>query len=405
VPGKKVAAVAGLVVIGLYLLVSGAPPPAVRSAITAALAFAAILVDRRAISLHGLAIAALVILACQPEAIVQPGFQMSFAATTALVALAEVLPRPPRPINTPWPIRLIQDAGLWLGVSLAASFVAGLATDPFSMQHFNRVSLYGMGANLVTEPLSTFVIMPFLALGALLQTVGLGAPFLKVAGWGIEALYAVSHWFATQPWSVWVTPSKDPAMLPVAFLGLLFLCLWRGRLRWLGLPFAFAVALAPPPETPALWVSSDASAAAVSQGTMARLARPKVKLFAAEIWSRHRGLDLEDDLPARATPFDCDRRQCFAALGGGGQAGLWWIRRRPSAEELSALCARAAIVIVRATGVGIPQTCVGHTVLTGEWFARGGSAEFYRRGDRWEAVWSQDLRGRRPWSSNAVDDN
>src|SRR5438445_7905908 len=25
---------------------------------------------------------------------------------------------------------------------------------------------------------------------------------------------------------------------PIAFLGLLFLCIWKGHLRWLGLPFA-----------------------------------------------------------------------------------------------------------------------------------------------------------------------
>jgi competence protein ComEC len=39
----------------------------------------------------------------QPEAVVQPGFQMSFAATTALIALAERWPTPIRR-STPWPI-------------------------------------------------------------------------------------------------------------------------------------------------------------------------------------------------------------------------------------------------------------------------------------------------------------
>ncbi len=182
VPGKKVAAVVGLAAIVIYLVVSGAPPPAQRSAITAILVFGAILADRRAISLHVLAIAALVILIQQPEAIIQPGFQMSFAATTALVALAEAWPRPARPINTPWPIRMVQDAGAWLVISLGVSFVGGIATGPFAMQDFNRVAAYGLGANLITEPLATFMIMPALALGALLETVHLGGPSLAVAG-------------------------------------------------------------------------------------------------------------------------------------------------------------------------------------------------------------------------------
>ena len=75
-------------------MLSGAPPPAERAAITASVAFGAILLDRQAISLHALAVAALVVLLLQPEAVVTPGFQMSFAATAALVALAEAWPPP-----------------------------------------------------------------------------------------------------------------------------------------------------------------------------------------------------------------------------------------------------------------------------------------------------------------------
>ena len=90
VPGKKLAAAGGLIATAVYLVVSGAPPPAVRSAVTLSVAFGAILADRRAISLHALALAALIVLVLQPEAVVQPGFQMSFAATLALIALAGV---------------------------------------------------------------------------------------------------------------------------------------------------------------------------------------------------------------------------------------------------------------------------------------------------------------------------
>ncbi|HWA59918.1 MAG TPA: ComEC/Rec2 family competence protein [Caulobacteraceae bacterium] len=404
VPGKKVAAGAGILVIGLYLVVSGAPPPAQRSAITAVLAFSAILVDRRAISLHVLAVAALAILVLQPEAVVQPGFQMSFAATTALVALAEAWPQAPRPISIPWPIRFVQDAASWLMISLGVSFVAGLATDPFAIQHFNRVSLYGLGANLVTEPLATFVIMPALALGALFDTVGLGGPLLAIAEWGIDALFAVSHWFAQAPWAVWTTPSKPDGTLVAAFLGILFVALWRGRLRWLGLPFAFAVALSPPPPAPELWVSADASAAATHRDQTAWLLRPKVKLFAAEIWARRRGFDLEDDAPVRTRAFDCDRRICGAVTPSGAFAILWWIRRAPTAAELDDLCRWGELIVVRAQTAPSAPRCGGRTIVTGADFARGGAAEFYRQGRGWAAVWSQDVRGRRPWSVNGSDE-
>src|SRR5690606_9959212 len=125
-------------------VISGAPPPAERAAITAAVAFVAILFDRRAITLRGLALAAMTILALQPEAVTTPGFQMSFAATAALVALAEAWRPPIREIQAPLWIRAPQGVGVWIAASLGASLVAGLATGPFAMQHFNRVATWGL---------------------------------------------------------------------------------------------------------------------------------------------------------------------------------------------------------------------------------------------------------------------
>ena len=261
VPGKKVAAAVAFLATAVYLVISGAPPPAVRSAVTLFVAFAAILADRRAITLHALALAALIVLSLQPEAVVQPGFQMSFAATAALVALAEVWRRPPREIKAPWPIRLFQTAIAWLSVSIAASFVAGMATTPFAVQHFNRISAYGLPANLLMEPLSSFVIMPFLAAGAALESFGLGSGLLHVAGWGVRALLWLADWVSAWPKAVWIVASAPDVALPTSFLGLLVMCLWKGRLRLVGLPAALAVSLWPRPEPPAAWVASDGGAA------------------------------------------------------------------------------------------------------------------------------------------------
>ena len=163
VSGKKVAAVAGLIAVGTYLIVSGAPPPAERAAITASIAFLAVLLDRQAITMHALAVAAMAVLLLHPEAIVTPGFQMSFAATAALVALVEAWPPRIREISAPWPIVAVQRFGGWLFAAIMASLVAGLATGPFAMQHFNRTAVYGLLANLGTAPVADFILMPFLA--------------------------------------------------------------------------------------------------------------------------------------------------------------------------------------------------------------------------------------------------
>ncbi|HEX4708896.1 ComEC/Rec2 family competence protein [Phenylobacterium sp.] len=397
-PGKKIAAGLALAAVLAYLMLSGAPPPAERSAITAAVAFGAMLVDRQAISLHALALAAMGVLLLQPEAITQPGFQMSFAATAALVALAEVWPRPVREINTPWPIRAVQGLWTWTAAGAAASFVAGTATAPFAMQHFNRVSTWGLISNMVTEPISGFLMMPGLALGAVLSPFGLGDWPLQVAGFAIDLLNRVAHIAAIAPHALIVVASGPAWTLPATFLGLLWLCLWKGPLRWAGLPLALAVSLAPKPAAPDAWASADGSAIAVRSGKEAVLFRPDVKLFGAELWARRRGLTPVESEAPRDSLYACDHWSCAPLTGAPVRLAAAWNVKRPLRDgRLSELCGSAEVVILRNDFP--PESCPVPVVLTGRDFARGGSAELYRHGPgKWRIVWAQDLRGRRPWS-------
>ena len=397
VSGKKIAALVGLAAVGGYLVLSGAPPPAERAAITAGVAFAAILADRQAISLHALALAAMAVLLLQPEAVTEPGFQMSFAATAALVALAEIWPRPVREIEVPWPIRFFQAAVTWTVASIAVSFIAGLATGPFAIQHFNRVSTWGLFANLAVAPISSFLMMPGLALGAALTPFGLGRAPLEVAGWSIGVMNQIAAVAARAPVSQLVVPSAPDWVLPVSFLGLLFACLWRGPLRWLGVPLACAVLWAPRPPLPDAWVSADGAAVAIRHGKDAALLRPDVKLFGAELWARRRGLTPLKTEVERDTRFSCDAWSCAPLAAAPVQLAAAWNLKRPLKEgRLEELCSGADIVVLR--NDFRPESCRAPLVLTGSDFAKGGSAEVYRRGTGWRIVWAQDLRGRRPWT-------
>jgi competence protein ComEC len=399
VPGKKVAAWAGLLAVGTYLFVSGHPPPAERAAITASIAFLAILLDRSAITMHALAVAAFVVLLLQPEAIVTPGFQMSFAATAALVALVEAWPVRPREISAPWPILIVQRVGAWLGIAVMASLVAGAATGPFALQHFNRTAMYGLGANLATAPLSDFLIMPALALGALLEPMGLGAPFLWLAGQGIGIMLAIGQWVAGLPGAVKTVASAPDFVLPIAFLGVLFCCLWRGPLRWLGLPFAAAVMLWPRAPAPDLWIGDGGTNAAFVEAGQAVVMRPAVRQFAVDVWTRRRGLE-----PAERVMegWACTRFSCAPVEPGGGPLAMWWGRRAPSPDEIEALCRSAPVVSVRARVPVLPASCAGRLVLDGTDHAQGGAVELWRVGpasaNRWRAVWVAEVRGNRPWS-------
>jgi competence protein ComEC len=405
VSGKKLAAVIGLACVLGYLVLSGSPSPAERSAITATAAFGAMLFDRRAISLHTLAISALVIIAVQPEAVTQPGFQMSYAATAALVALAELWPRPVREISVPWPIRLVQGAGTVLLASLAASFVAGMATGPFAMQHFNRISTFGLVSNLLVEPISSFLMMPALAIGAVLAPLGIGGPPLQVAGFAIHLMNQISDLTAGLPFAQITVASAPNWTLPAAFLGLLWLCLWRGPLRWAGLPLALAVSLAPRPPQPDAWVSADGAAFAVREHGQAIFFRPDVKLFAAQVWARRQGLDIPDAmLAARDAAYACDRWSCAPRAGGTvPRVAAIWTRRESTVDKtLPGLCERADVLIVR--GEADASACPQALTLSAGDFARGGSAELYREPRGWRIVWAQPLRGVRPWTTASLAD-
>ena len=403
VPGKKVAAVGALIAVAAYLVLSGAHPPARRAAITASVAFTAILLDRRAVSLRSLALAALIILLAEPEVVLQPGFEMSFCATASLVALAEIWPRQPQPKGLPWPIAFLQRGRDWLIALFMVSLVAGAATGPFAIQHFNRIANFGVFANLTADFVASVVMMPALAVSLLLELVGhgLAQPVLFVAGWAARSIIWLAHLFATAPAATLTPSAAPPIALALSYLGILFVCLWDGRLRWIGLPFAAAVALWPRPAPPVIWLAGDGADAALAVQGREVVLRPGVRAYATDLWAQRRGLAVPADMErARGALFDCDYWSCAARPGVAPTLGLWWTRRKPHEERLAELCAASDILVLRAA-VTLPAACRDTRVLRSADFERGGSAEIFGSRGRWRIVWAQPLRGARPWTGPA----
>lgn len=160
-PIKKWAAFAALLGAVAYTLVSGAALPTLRALVMIALALLAVMLDRRAITLRAVAWAALLLLVLWPDSLLDPGFQMSFAAVTALVAAFENLA--PKLARWRSDAGAVQIALLWLAGVMMASFVAGLGSSLFAAYHFNRVADYALIANLLAAPLVDFIIMPISA--------------------------------------------------------------------------------------------------------------------------------------------------------------------------------------------------------------------------------------------------
>lgn len=246
-PVKKIAAAGALIVLGAYLIVSGSSVPALRSYVMAAVAFGAILLDRPAISMRGLALATLIVVVLFPDSVLEPGFQMSFAATVALVALFEVMKRPAEERALPTPgllIGALQWAARGVGGVMLISLVAGIATDPFAIYHFQRFSVYSLVANLIVEPMISFLVAPAAMCAAILAPFGLAEIPLQVMASALDLVAAVGDVFGSRPEAVRALPRPPDAALLLCVFALLWACLWRGRLRWGGLVlFAGSVGL------------------------------------------------------------------------------------------------------------------------------------------------------------------
>jgi competence protein ComEC len=402
ISGKKAAAVLALVVVASYLLLSGAHPPARRAAITASVAFLAILADRRAVSLHSLAVAALVILLIEPDAVLQPGFEMSFCATASLVAMAEIWPHRSSSAGLPWPIAALQRGRDWLFAMAMVSLVAGAATGPFAIQHFNRVANYGVLANLTADFIASALLMPALALCLAAQAIGLGAdlvaPLYWAAGWAARSVISIGHLFSGAPGAAITMSSAPELALAVSYLGIVFACLWRGWLRWIGIPMAFAVALWPRPAPPAAWIANDGSDAAIVIGDEAVALKPISHVYAVQTWAQRRNLRLPTDgETALAGLYDCNRLACAPRVGLHPMIAAWWTKRKPNPERLAELCQGADILILRAE-TPLPESCSGVRVLGRAAFERSGAAEIYPSGRDWRIIWAQPIRGERPWT-------
>jgi competence protein ComEC len=248
-PIKKWAAAAALAAATFYLALSGAAVPTLRSWIMMSIVLIAVMLDRPALTMRNVALAALFILIVSPESLFDPSFEMSFAAVVALVALYEWLATRERTgLSDVSPIwrTLHRGWGLVAGAALT-TLVASTAIAPFAVFHFHRMTEYGLIANLLAAPIVSLLIMPMALLALVAMPFGLEVWPLKAMGLGIAIVVGIGNWVSGWPGAVTVLPQISGTALVLIVLGLLWLCLWQTQARALGLVIAaLGVALAPP---------------------------------------------------------------------------------------------------------------------------------------------------------------
>ncbi len=261
-PIKKWAAVAAVIGSLGYLLISGATLPTQRAFLMLSLVMLAVVIDRSAISMNMVAWAAGMILLIAPESLMSVSFQMSFAAVTALVATYELSYT--RQLNHTGGRSKFHRSAYYISAILLTTLVAGAATAPYALYHFNQVALYGVVANLFAVPLTALWVMPWAIIAFMLMPFGLASLALVPMGWGIEAVIMVAKTVQTLPGAVAPFPAMPVWGFALICLGGLWLCLWRLPWRAMGLcPIVIGVAAISSVQTPDILVSETGKLAAV----------------------------------------------------------------------------------------------------------------------------------------------
>ena len=388
-PVKKVAAVVALMAGAFYLVLSGSNIATQRAFIMVAVMFIAILFDRRALTLRAVAMAAVIVLLLRPEALTEAGFQMSFAATTALVAAFAAL-RDWRGWRAPGWARPV------LAVVLSSG-VAGLATAPFSAAHFNQIAHFGLLANVLAVPVMGLVVMPAAVLAGLLAPFGLAGLALILMRPAILWILWVAGFVAGLEGAVSHVPAPPGWVLPVLTIGGLLAILARSRLRWVG-PVLMLAGFAgwAMGSRPDLLISPTGGLLGLIGAEGRALSKPRGESFVATAWLQDDG-DGASQAEAYARPGFAGAKGALAFRLGGRD--VMQLSGRGAQERLAAACQTADVVILAARAKAAPAG--GCLLLDRTFLSRSGTLAVYADQSGWRMVESIATAGARPWNSQS----
>lgn len=382
-PIKKISACVALAVGAFYLALSGGNVATLRAYIMVSVMFGAVLCDKRAVTLRSVAIAAVIVLVLTPEALVGPGFQMSFAATTALVWTFSAL----RQIEMyRWPGWAQMLANVFV-----SSGVAGLATAPIAAAHFNQIAHLGLIANVLSVPLMGMLVMPAAVLSLCLAPLGLWELGLWFMDKGLRWILFVAETVSARPEALSHVVSPYPSVLAVLSLGCLFFILWRGPARFIGLPIALsAFVIWSQVERADVLIADTGALIDVMAPEGRALSKARGNGFVAGIWLENDGAPVEQEVAASRPTFRAEDRKTQAELGP------WSIVKVSGKTALSQLngCGGADFLISNQVVEG-ERPCVVFDVAV---MRAAGAIAIYKRDGVLHLKATRDITGFRPWN-------
>jgi competence protein ComEC len=384
VNSKKIAAFGTILMSFFYLVLSGFGIPGQRSFIMISLVMGAIFIDRSALSMRTVAFAAFAILLITPEALLTPSFLLSFSAVVCLIAGYESLQNP----LTQWIIGggALRKFLLYVGGLAFTSFLATLATLPFTIYFFNRFSLHATEANLVAVPLTSLVIMPSALVTCLLAPLGLEKEvryvFETSLQYLVEIANTVSSWQGT---NILVPYPPFFAFLLLVFGGL-WLCIWQQKWRRWGLvPLSLGAFFSFVQDYPHILIDGQGKIVAHYKDKNLYLTSLRRGKFTAEAWQKSLAAKEKLILP-------CENNVCKTHLGT--------VPILIATAEESPPCVKGALLIHLEPN---EKNC-SQALLILDWY------DIWREGAH--ALWisSQGIKvetvrkhqGNRPWTKQAI---
>lgn len=393
-PVKKIAAVGAMAGAVGYCVFSGAEVATVRSLIMTLVMLGAILVDRPALSMRNLALAAMIVLLREPDALLGPSFQMSFGAVAAQIAFAERWEERSRaapPDMLPWPLNTLWTAALGIVVT---TLLATAATAPFGAYHFQTFNPFGLLGNALALPFVSLIVMPAAVFGVLTYPFGLDWPAWALMGLASGLVLQLANWVATIDHSTLVIPAFGEAALMCFAASLLWAALWTTKLRLLAiLPLATGVAVAAKPEKPDVLIERDGSGVAVRGGHGRLVLAGRPSPFVIQQWLNADGDGRKPTDPSLREGAACDTLGCVIRAKDGRSVAF--ARDRLAIVED---CRRADIVV---TPIPWSAPCsaklVDRTAL-----GRDGATALVSRSGGWRVLQSDRPDADRPWTRKSL---
>jgi competence protein ComEC len=353
--------------------------------------FGAVLADRPALSIRNLSIAAIIVLAREPEALLGPSFQMSFGAVAAMMALVPLMHRRSREAA---PATLLERGLMGIGRAMlglvTTTLVASIATAPFAAYHFQSLNPYGLIGNALALPLVSLVVMPSAVLGVLAYPFGLDRPVWQVMGAAVSQVLEVSAWVGGFSGSTLVVPALSVGALAFLSLGLLVLTIPASPLRWIALiPAGAGLAFAAAPNRYDIYIDRGGAGAAIrnTKGQLTLVGKPSD--FVAEQWLRADGDGRSVDDAGLRQDARCDAAGCVVAAGPQR-----WIAFVQDGSAFDEDCRRATVIVTR---LKAPATCTAHFLLNGDGLSTRGATTIRFTPEAVEVMSVKKGRERLPW--------